>query len=980
MRKHLLTLLAVLFAFAAAQATVVFESGKKYRFTCNQFGAGALTLGSNHGSTALVYYCVGSDVPDDGWWYVEGSNAGYTIRNARSGQYLYYEGTREEGVAKGIRLTDDKSLSTALWVFDATDNGFCVRNVEMPSQRFNVRNDGTNLVGTYASGGSPTGNELFVIYDESGQQVTDDGNTGGNTGDTGGYEGTSGVDDAGNYWETTGLDMPVVLTTDPTAPVYYYIQNVRKGNYLYASNYSLRQTAERSNAERFYFVQDGTGVHIRTESGNYATTFSFGSNTTVSVYPGSPSSGSDDWEFGFYGEEEYPGYTIKSQDYAYSDGGGYWNDYNGSSIGYYSVDDGSTFRFLSGDERHLEYLTEQGITFDGSPIVIPKKFTSLVDSIRFDHKDLVYRKDTKSYMFNVRPKYRNGLTYTPAVEVRFKDAEAGYELRIDGQPLSAAGSFDFPEISGLDTHELQVWQADSMVAASNLNFTFLPIVEINVPSVNSGAYTTGTIRVNYFQAAGYDSTYIAAFKYRGASAQNYPKKSYAVKLRDENGNSVDREFLGYRTDNNWILDAMAVDKACMRNRVSTDLWNDFSHAPYHKKYEPKARTGTRGKFVEVLLNGNYHGIYCMTEKMDRKQLRLKKSADKSAVNPADTIHGVLYKSSQWTYETFFGHNMIDFGGSYKFPNTAPASYNNDKKSENWQSFEIKYPDYEEQAIDWGPLWEGINFVATSDDTRFAGWFQEYFDYPVLVDYYLFLELILATDNHGKNMFYYAYDTQAKKENKKLGIAVWDLDGTWGRRWDGSSYKTTAEQDFPTFLDKEEHGQLSYFYRMNQIASFEWNDVLKARYAELRGTYFKEDELTARFDEYADIFAKSGADVREQNRWATSLDEHSNLLGDVEFIKEWIHDRLAYLDNQYNYTAPQEPEIPDGIRGVKTGKYVGATGGKGSIEFHVFEPQTVSIYSVSGQLVRTVSLTEGLTSVGGLQPGVYVAGGTKVIVR
>ncbi|MBQ5370291.1 MAG: CotH kinase family protein, partial [Bacteroidaceae bacterium] len=143
----------------------------------------------------------------------------------------------------------------------------------------------------------------------------------------------------------------------------------------------------------------------------------------------------------------------------------------------------------------------------------------------------------------------------------------------------------------------------------------MPIVEVTYNYCNGTYYNSGTIRVTDPNTAGYDSTYIAAYKYRGATAQNYDKKSYAIKLRDEKGESVDREFFGLRDDNNWILDAMAIDKACMRNRVSTDLWNDFATYPYHRRegWEKKARQGTRGEFVEVFLNGTYHGLYCMTE-------------------------------------------------------------------------------------------------------------------------------------------------------------------------------------------------------------------------------------------------------------------------------------------------------------------------------------------------------------------------------
>ena len=94
---------------------------------------------------------------------------------------------------------------------------------------------------------------------------------------------------------------------------------------------------------------------------------------------------------------------------------------------------------------------------------------------------------------------------------------------------------------------------------------------------------------------------------------------------------------------------MAVDPACMRNRVATDIWNDFSTAPYYKDREKKVRTGTRGRFVEVFLNGRYYGIYCMTEKMDRKQLKLKKfKSAAESTSGSDEVHGLLYKSSQWS--------------------------------------------------------------------------------------------------------------------------------------------------------------------------------------------------------------------------------------------------------------------------------------------------------------------------------------------
>lgn len=68
----------------------------------------------------------------------------------------------------------------------------------------------------------------------------------------------------------------------------------------------------------------------------------------------------------------------------------------------------------------------------------------------------------------------------------------------------------------------------------------------------------------------------------------------------------------------------------MRNRLCMDLWNSFSPVPYIND-EPDAINGTRGKFVEVLVNGKYQGLYCLSEKIDRKQLKLKKDYEDGGV-------------------------------------------------------------------------------------------------------------------------------------------------------------------------------------------------------------------------------------------------------------------------------------------------------------------------------------------------------------
>lgn len=51
------------------------------------------------------------------------------------------------------------------------------------------------------------------------------------------------------------------------------------------------------------------------------------------------------------------------------------------------------------------------------------------------------------------------------------------------------------------------------------------------------------------------------------------------------------------------MDAGQADVFRLRNRVATELWNDFARKPYYYANEPNVHTGVRGKVVEVHLNG-----------------------------------------------------------------------------------------------------------------------------------------------------------------------------------------------------------------------------------------------------------------------------------------------------------------------------------------------------------------------------------------
>lgn len=507
-----------------------------------------------------------------------------------------------------------------------------------------------------------------------------------------------------------------------------------------------------------------------------------------------------------------------------------------------------------------------------------------LDNFTLNQKTLAFCSDLQLYFYTITP---DEMDTTFKRTIRFALLDATHTVRINDQEITNGAQVFFEDVTKDTRVKIEILKDDNVLTTEYLLFTSLPIVQLySNGNIFTSNFSKGRIRVH--DPANTDSPELlnAELRYRGASAQSYPKKAFAIKLRDDNWESIDRKFFDIRDDNYWILDAMAVDNARMRNRVATDLWNDFSAKVHYYNEEPKTVNGTRGQFVEVFIDDVYWGLYCMTDRIDRKQLKLKKLNESTS-----EIRGVLYKSAQWSYEVMMGY-VPDQGPNQSYPIRAYNNY-----SETWQNYEAKYPELEDgEPFDWGYLHDVVKFVAHESTNSFTSGINTHIDFPVWLDYYLFIDLLLATDNHGKNAYFSMYDVT---KEKRLGITPWDLDGVLGIRWDGSYI--APEQYLTEMLISREHGEHNLFRRLRETNAEDFNTRLTDRYAELRRTHFTPENLYKRFSDYLDSFRTSGAADREIDRWQyeswIAIDFSESYFNS---IKSWIEQRIAFLDKQYNY--------------------------------------------------------------------------------
>ena len=507
-------------------------------------------------------------------------------------------------------------------------------------------------------------------------------------------------------------------------------------------------------------------------------------------------------------------------------------------------------------------------------------FQDYAYSLGFNSKTPVVDTSKKEFYLTVpESQMENNIT----MKVNFELKNETYTLYIDNKQVTNGGNFNFGYVSATTNLPIAIRNNSSVVASGTLHFSCLPLVQIYSEAPIGSVYNQAGLIVTESSKPDAAEIMHMNIKIRGGISAGMPKKPFAIKLKEADGQtSMDRSFFGLRNDNNWIMDAMYVDPARMRNRVSTDLWNGFSVKPYHYSSEPDLVNGTRGNFVEVFINDAYQGLYCMTEKVDRKQLKLKKLKDD--VSPA-VVRGGLYKGKEWNSGTIGGNLYMD-GVAHSM------SVNYSNKSGSWSGFDVKYPKLDDgDPIDWKPLVDAITVSSyLTSDGDFRTRVATCFDLPVFLDYYLFIDLMLASDNQGKNTYFSVYD---QTKSSKVTITPWDCDGTWGRRWDGSSNLTRANQNLDTYLSNYEHAQNNLFLRLKSLDYDNYASKLKNRYRELRGNYFSYENLMNRFEKYYELFEKSGAAMREQNKWGIS-----DLKNEMNFLSTWIADRLKYLDNQY----------------------------------------------------------------------------------
>ena len=236
---------------------------------------------------------------------------------------------------------------------------------------------------------------------------------------------------------------------------------------------------------------------------------------------------------------------------------------------------------------------------------------------------------------------------------------------------------------------------------------------------------------------------------RGSSSALLDKKQYAFTPYDNLGEKVNVSLLDMPKENDWILNGLAYDASYIRDFMSYKLSNLTGNY------------ASRGRYCEVVLNGDFQGIYVLQEKLkaDDSRIDINKIKDTHLTLPkltggyitkTDKIEGS--DTAAWSMDNYGGYQS-NFVHEHPKPTTVMPEQNEYIKGE-FETLQEK--------------------VTAPSDSSITNGYPSVIDIPSFVDFMLLNEIASNADGYEFSTFFH------KDRNGKLRAGpIWDFNLTYG---------------------------------------------------------------------------------------------------------------------------------------------------------------------------------------------------------
>ena len=389
-----------------------------------------------------------------------------------------------------------------------------------------------------------------------------------------------------------------------------------------------------------------------------------------------------------------------------------------------------------------------------------------------------------------------------------------------------------------------------------------------------------------------------ALRYRGNSSfAMSDKKPYSFRtLSQPLEMGYDKKkvsILGMGKDNNWALLAPYSDRSMIRDLLAFELARPWM------EYTPQ------GRLCEVYLDGIYYGVYILCEVVSKGKHRLNLD------DPGDEGDALT------------GGYMLEVAandGMYHISNHHPVNTNGVEYSDAYILFQYKIPDYEDmtraqiayinQRVD-----EMEDALASPNFKDPIVGYRKYIDVESFIDYQLSTELSHNPDGYRLSAKFYK---RRDSIDERFKMVIWDMNLAFGncRHNNGWRTDTWISQNNNYMYPNGDYLIPFWWYKFSKDSNY--TSQRRKRWTEYREGNVRLDRVLATIDSLANEVTAFGAEERNSKawpRWGVWLWPNyyvsNSYQEEIDYIKNWITERIEWIDERYGYEAPPLPP-PDPV--------------------------------------------------------------------
>ena len=515
--------------------------------------------------------------------------------------------------------------------------------------------------------------------------------------------------------------------------------------------------------------------------------------------------------------------------------------------------------------------------------------------------------------------------------------------------------------------------AENSWAQVDFSSSNLPIIVINTngatifnePKINAsmGIIDNGSGNRNNLTDPFNDFEGSIGIEVRGSSSRDQPKKQYGVEVRDADGQDQAVALLGMPEESDWVLYAPYNDKSLIRDALAYRLGRSLG------RYAPRTR------FCELVLNGEYQGVYVLIEKIKRDKDRVDIAKLKEEdISGEDVTGGYIIKIDK-----------IEGSGGEGWISAYPPL---EGKSNQAIFFQYHYPKADKITPEQQTYIQQFmaSFEGALSSDNFADptqGYAQYIDVGSFVDYFIANEVARSPDAYRISTFMHK---QKSTDGGKLAMGpIWDFNLGFGNvdycLKGGTEGLVTG---FNSVCSQDEWLVPFWWSRLLEDPAFAGQ--LGSRWAELRSNALATDRILAQVDSAATLLNE--AQERNFVRWPI-LGQYvwpNAFVGqtyqeEVDQLKNWISARMSWLDAHLPEASPVVTGIeeaglaasglvvyPNPFRNELTVEFTPTHAGVASLYVHDLLGRTVLRSSAYHATASPQSLSWDTSPLG---PGVYI---------